>query len=244
MEFLTRHTTANNSVLKIVAAILFITFPVIGFVLGMQYQAIISLSNQYYIVPQYNTSSSVQKVDQSINWKTYKNDNYGFELKYPDFFYIKEQNYSFSWGKDIVGIINKNFNNYGQPPTTQLSLFYTDKSIDVFMNDSYQESLKTHLESIKNYTNYIYKNKPNPELKFIKDIDNGSIKAKVYISKPIATAPYSEETQYVFKGKDEASIFILSAPVSSIGGTPNEQHIDGKNEIYLDAIFKSFRFLN
>lgn len=50
MDILTKHTTANNPVLKIVAAILFIIFPIIGFVFGMQYQAVINLSQKDIIL--------------------------------------------------------------------------------------------------------------------------------------------------------------------------------------------------
>lgn len=41
MDLLTKHGTHNNPVFKIVVAVLFIVFPIIGFVFGMQYQAAI-----------------------------------------------------------------------------------------------------------------------------------------------------------------------------------------------------------
>jgi len=41
MALLTKQGTHNNPVLKIVTAVLFITFPIIGFVLGMQLQGVI-----------------------------------------------------------------------------------------------------------------------------------------------------------------------------------------------------------
>lgn len=46
MHFLTKHSTHNNSVLKIVTAALFIIFPLIAFALGMQLQALISTDEQ------------------------------------------------------------------------------------------------------------------------------------------------------------------------------------------------------
>jgi len=50
MKFLTKHTTANNPALKIVFAVLFIVFPIIGFVFGMQYQSVLMLVESQSVV--------------------------------------------------------------------------------------------------------------------------------------------------------------------------------------------------
>ena len=41
MHFLTKHSTANNSILKIFATVLFISLPFVGFLLGIQYEVIV-----------------------------------------------------------------------------------------------------------------------------------------------------------------------------------------------------------
>jgi len=60
MEILTKHTTANNPILKIVAMVLFIVFPIIGFVFGMQYQRIIDLNKNTSSIECYTRSTAKQ----------------------------------------------------------------------------------------------------------------------------------------------------------------------------------------
>ena len=69
MDFLTKHTTANNLVLKIVAMTLFIVFPLIGFILGMQYQVYVdqSKSETYSIKQTTIFPSIVPKNNQQSN---------------------------------------------------------------------------------------------------------------------------------------------------------------------------------
>lgn len=94
---------------KTLALIIFITFPIVGFVLGTQYQGVIDKSNSRYLqvnqpkrtmikpsVPipskQPNTltptivpsSTSSASVTTPSDWKTYNNIKYNYQLRYPN----------------------------------------------------------------------------------------------------------------------------------------------------------------
>lgn len=103
MKHLLKHSTANNPVLKVVLAVLFIVLPILGFAFGMQYQQSIDKTELYtYMyndmvaqdttnVPMFPTASSVD----TTGWKklTYKN----VELQYPS-------NYVATTGVDSFGV--------------------------------------------------------------------------------------------------------------------------------------------
>lgn len=64
MDLLTKHGTHNNPVLKIVAAVLFIALPIIGFSLGLQYKVLVDTTEQTSI-NQINNTNSTQPISQS-----------------------------------------------------------------------------------------------------------------------------------------------------------------------------------
>lgn len=68
--------------------ILFVTFPLVGFVLGAQYQYTVDLyyrqlADQYPATITRHPTPTPNQINQTINWKTYRNERYTFELKYP-----------------------------------------------------------------------------------------------------------------------------------------------------------------
>ena len=65
MDFLTKHTTTNNPVLKIVSIIIFVLIPILGFVLGMRYQSILSDDKQFIIQNIQTTSVIQQNLDNN-----------------------------------------------------------------------------------------------------------------------------------------------------------------------------------
>lgn len=83
MEFLTKHSTANNSFLKIGATIVFIALPLLGFVLGMRYQSMVYLANQAAITPTPTPVQTVVESSPSAQWQTYTNAKFGYSLDYP-----------------------------------------------------------------------------------------------------------------------------------------------------------------
>lgn len=80
MYFLTKHSTANNTVLKIITAVLFISLPFLGFFLGMKYQESTSTSETAITSPVRKPTPTA--VDTS-NWKTFTDTKEGFSLQYP-----------------------------------------------------------------------------------------------------------------------------------------------------------------
>ena len=80
---LTQSLTTVTRLSKILAAVLFVTLPFVGFYLGMEYQKGITpiISDQSSSqIPIIRISSPV--IDQTVDLKTYTNHEYGIEFKY------------------------------------------------------------------------------------------------------------------------------------------------------------------
>lgn len=90
---LPKELTTITPVSKLLALILFVLLPVVGFILGMRHQQVISSPT---IIPDFPTPTplAIPTVDPSIiaNWKTYRNSTYRFELKYPSTWVLLEAN--------------------------------------------------------------------------------------------------------------------------------------------------------
>ena len=89
MDFLTKHSTANNSALKISATIIFVSLPIIGFLLGMRYQAVVELTNAPE-VSYLKAVSPSQNANKTTAWKVYTNAKYGFSIDYPSDWLVRE----------------------------------------------------------------------------------------------------------------------------------------------------------
>ena len=90
----------SNSLIKIIAVVLFIALPFFGFYLGMQYQNTVTPSEDQTSVnivkPRNNTTVVADKIpvvtqtaDMS-SWKTYRNIQIGFSVDYPSDWKLKE----------------------------------------------------------------------------------------------------------------------------------------------------------
>lgn len=85
MEFLTKHSTVTNPVLRITVLMLLVVLPITGFLLGMQYQSMVSIprtDSQLIVQPAESLPQNDVK-NNTIGWKTYENSKYGFSFKYP-----------------------------------------------------------------------------------------------------------------------------------------------------------------
>ena len=89
MDFLHKHSTANNSILKIIATFVFVSLPIFAFILGMNYQSQVDLANQIAA-----TSMAVPQVVKNsktpLAWKTYTNTKYGYSIDYPSDWTVRE----------------------------------------------------------------------------------------------------------------------------------------------------------
>ena len=87
MDFFTKHSTANNSLLKIIATFVFIALPFGGFLIGMQYQAVLDANLAKNSLTQERTMKGSNKV---ITWKTYTNTKYNYSINYPSDWIVRE----------------------------------------------------------------------------------------------------------------------------------------------------------
>lgn len=103
---------------------------------------------------QSNTSPSILQ-NETVNWKIYKNDSHGFELKYPtEMFYNDSQKkiIQFSYNKDLLG-----------------SYFYIET---IFSNQAQENEIlkiKNSLSKIDGIKNIVYKSSSEAEEEFKKN---------------------------------------------------------------------------
>ena len=144
------HSTANNPILKIVFAVLFITFPIIGFIFGMQYQSLVKTSESTSIVvtninPSTDptqrsvsaSSSSTQTINiskETENWPIYVNRTFNYSFKYPtDWEVFKQTN-----DDSFMSIRPKGRENI--PITLNVQINSGNLSVDKIINNQVGES--------------------------------------------------------------------------------------------------------
>ncbi len=89
---LPKELTTVTPLSKILAAVLLISLPFIGFFLGIRYQEMIDLTERQQeennlSIPRIPTPTPIPMptIDPSTaNWKTYRNEEFGFEVGYPE----------------------------------------------------------------------------------------------------------------------------------------------------------------
>jgi hypothetical protein len=107
-------STTNNSILKIITAILFISLPFVGFFLGIKYQKSVSPEPEQTITIR---AEPTKTTDETANWKTYRNNEYGFVFEYPPFLYS-------SGGQQQVFLIKKDASDVER-------LDYSDRIVEI-----------------------------------------------------------------------------------------------------------------
>jgi len=87
---LPKSLTTVTTFSKILALVLFITLPIFGFWLGMEYQKITEPVTSPIDISSEPVSTPTPTVDETANWKTYRNEEYGFEFEYPGDWTLQE----------------------------------------------------------------------------------------------------------------------------------------------------------
>lgn len=80
---LPKSLTTVTTFSKLIALLMFVTFPFIGFYLGMVYEQKVTPIIQEVAVNQPANLSPTPTPDPTANWKTYTNAKIGFQVKYP-----------------------------------------------------------------------------------------------------------------------------------------------------------------
>jgi len=83
---LPKELTTITPTSKFLAVILFVSLPVVGFLVGMRHQQIVSSPTIITSYPTPTIDDTVYtEATQSANWKTYTSEEYGYSIKYPEF---------------------------------------------------------------------------------------------------------------------------------------------------------------
>lgn len=188
------------------------------------------------IVSTFKFLDETEKVDVS-NWKTF-NKYPEFSFKYPadkfnltDRFEVGEES---NWvGYDVIEIFSKEYELAAQYPRVSLGALRTQKTIQEYIDSSFQKELKGWQDFTKEDEDY--RDAPNPKIESVVDVNNGFIFAKKVLRTRTPNRPDSGETQYLFKKGD--ILYLLYANYGS-------SDLDTKEKENLDLIFSTFKLSN
>lgn len=181
---LPKELTTVSPVSKFLAFVVFVTFPFLGFIYGMKYQELVDF-NKFQ-----EASYAIRNVkrlptptpDPTANWKTYENQEYNFQFKYPSTY----ENTGKPEDLSRVGLIAlDSFNN-------------SDKTARI---DVYLDSNEFSLDNLKHYA-------PTDGMKPIPEIIG---KNTFYYYGP-GGGGVEYPDQYFFDLKDHILYFIFSGP--------------------------------
>jgi len=111
----------------------------------------------------YSEKEKVLPQDETADWETYKNEEYGFEVKYPPNLIINFKNLGFISGSDYLGTRDFNFliydpkiePSYGGPVsdlTGNPIWLYDGYNFAFFSGESAREHLSNYREHLSNYS--------------------------------------------------------------------------------------------
>lgn len=184
--------------------------------------------------------TSIPTPDETVNWQVYRNEKYGFEFKYPNDYKLSDKPLKeVSENRDVSAslfIIKKINEEVGQPPIIYLGITNTTKSPQEFIDYDHAREIKDWQELVK-AQGIDWK---KPSINSIQDIQLNSIQAKKVDRERIPSAPYSTETQYLFKKNN--LLYILSVNYGTYNPDTKEAGMDEYKTCGL--IFSTFKFLD
>lgn len=210
-----------------------------GYYLGVNKNQLVTPSQ--LTTPPSQQTNPLATPDETANWKTYTNEKYGFEFKYPenysytDKFKIQEESsfstfYELNFKKDI-------YKNVAQNPAIHFVAINTTKDIQTYLHDELQQEISSW-ETFKKESG-LYGNEI-PNINKTENVIINTISFTKVSRERSPSAPNNKEIQYFFKKGDV--LYILYTNYGSYNPDTKE---DGSSEIKtLDQILSTFKFLD
>ncbi len=188
-------------------------------------------------------TSSQPITDPTAGWKTYTNEKYGFQFRYPSDYSLFDAPLDVQQDKDYflsrgLSIINRIYENVGQPPSITLDMIATADSVDVFIQKRREKLAESWEEFLVEFGGY--ENSTPPQIVSVTDRQGSPIQTKMTEEVGFPNAPHRDSTRFYFK--NNGILFVLSARYGTYNPDTGRDGTDEKD--VLDNIFSTFRFLD
>lgn len=178
--------------------------------------------------------SSIPTTEPTANWKTYKNEYYKFEFRYPDFLTYKssgpnDQMQRKLKGEIISGTVTPSFDTITFVNLEKSDIFY----VEIF------KGLENSIEEYDFQEDYLYL-RGMCDLRWGFKLDSSEIKDTAYEKVFVVSGYVVPNHGYVVSNQTRASCYYLNAKYLIVFSTRDKQTVE---KAALNQILSTFKFL-